>query len=189
MSASVNHTICSVSGWAPGQAYLIGRPNWWTCDWERANFFIAGVLFKIVPCICMTVTAVALVRLLIKANRRRRRVMRALQPAIHPDVFTSISGSKLTRRHGSVKTTKLMILIVSIFLFTELPHGLLVVTIAIKPSVFVLYQQYLGNVLDMVTLVQNTINFLLLCSMNSAFRQEFVKLLKFNGYDRSKTVL
>jgi thyrotropin-releasing hormone receptor len=84
--------------------YSLEQPAWWSCTWERANFWITGVLFKIIPCILLTVFMTMLVHMLLEAGRRRQRMLR-----------DRTNQSSLTTLHTD-RTTKMLVLIMLVFL-------------------------------------------------------------------------
>lgn len=34
--------------------FQLEHPTWWNCTWERANFWMTGILFKIIPCVLVS---------------------------------------------------------------------------------------------------------------------------------------
>uniref|UniRef100_A0A914VPB2 G-protein coupled receptors family 1 profile domain-containing protein n=1 Tax=Plectus sambesii TaxID=2011161 RepID=A0A914VPB2_9BILA len=140
--------------------YSLEQPPWWNCTWERANFWITGILFKITPCILLSVFMTMLVQLLLEAGRRRQRMMR-----------DRTNASSLNTLYTD-RTTKMLVLIMLVFLVTELPQGALVIALGIEPTVVFLHE-HLGDILDLLSLINSTVNFVLYVAMSSEFRQQF----------------
>lgn len=55
---------------------------------------------------------------------------------------------------------------------TELPQGALVVALGIEPTVVFLHEHF-GDVLDLLSLINSTVNFVLYVAMSSEFREQF----------------
>ncbi|RWS20679.1 class A rhodopsin-like G-protein coupled receptor GPRmys [Leptotrombidium deliense] len=64
-----------------------------------------------------------------------------------------------------------------LFLLTESPTGILVLVAGIVGEAFFLnVYKPLGEILDLLALVNSAVNFVLYCSMSKQFRQTFAKL-------------
>uniref|UniRef100_A0A914WCR0 G-protein coupled receptors family 1 profile domain-containing protein n=1 Tax=Plectus sambesii TaxID=2011161 RepID=A0A914WCR0_9BILA len=144
-------------------AFSLGRPEWWNCGWERFNFWTSGMLLKIMPCVLLTIFMALLVRLLVEARQRRNRLRRT----IHTDT------NRRSRRSSAERTTTMLILIVLVFLVTELPQGMLVVATGIQPTVLFIMSHF-GDVLDLLSLINSSFNFVLYCTMSAQFRLQFI---------------
>ncbi|VDN00947.1 unnamed protein product [Thelazia callipaeda] len=138
-------------------AYNIARPSWWSCRWERFNFWAAGLVLKLIPCVMLTVFMTLLVRMLIEARERRTRLCRGQ------------TGGK----SQAERTTTMLTAIVAVFLVTELPQGILVFAIGLKPGVRYA-MQYLGDFIDVLSLINSSFNFILCALMSHVFRREFL---------------
>ncbi|EFO18692.2 hypothetical protein LOAG_09804 [Loa loa] len=137
-------------------AYNIAQPSWWTCRWERFNFWAAGLVLKLVPCLMLTIFMTLLVRMLIEARERRTRLCHGQ------------TGGK----SQAERTTTMLTAIVAVFLVTELPQGILVFAIGLKPGIRYA-MQYLGDFIDVLSLINSSFNFLLCALMSNVFRQVF----------------
>uniref|UniRef100_A0A914CPF2 G-protein coupled receptors family 1 profile domain-containing protein n=1 Tax=Acrobeloides nanus TaxID=290746 RepID=A0A914CPF2_9BILA len=147
--------------------YSIGQPPFWNCSWERFSFWAAGIILKLVPCILLTIFMTLLVRMLVEARERRSRLV----------------GNAAALRRGSVqqgsaksqaeRTTAMLTIIVAVFLITELPQGILVIAIGVQPTAQ-LAMRHLGNLLDLLSLLNSSVNFILYSTMSNVFRQEFL---------------
>lgn len=146
------------------RAYTLSQPSWWTCSWERFSFWTAGFLLKLIPCVLLTIFMTLLVRMLVEARDRRSR----------------LSGGGSTTGSGSTggksqaeRTTAMLTIIVAVFLITELPQGLLVLWIGMKPEAgFAMH--HLGNIIDLLSLLNSSVNFILYSTMSNLFREEFL---------------
>ncbi|KAK6105454.1 Serpentine type 7TM GPCR chemoreceptor Srw family protein [Brugia pahangi] len=134
-------------------AYNIAQPAWWTCRWERFNFWAAGLVLKLVPCLMLTIFMTLLVRMLIEARERRIRLCRGQ------------TGDK----SQAERTTTMLTAIVAVFLVTELPQGILVFAIGLKPGIRYA-MQYIGDFIDVLSLINSSFNFIL-CALMSNVRE------------------
>uniref|UniRef100_A0A915CF60 G-protein coupled receptors family 1 profile domain-containing protein n=1 Tax=Parascaris univalens TaxID=6257 RepID=A0A915CF60_PARUN len=138
-------------------AYNIAQPLWWNCRWERFNFWAAGLVLKLIPCIMLTIFMTLLVRMLMEARERRTR----------------LCGGTASGKSQAERTTSMLTAIVAVFLITELPQGLLVFATGIKPGVRYA-MQYLGDFIDLLSLINSSFNFILCALMSHVFRREFL---------------
>ncbi|CAD5206783.1 unnamed protein product [Bursaphelenchus okinawaensis] len=152
-------------------SYTIGQPVFWNCSWERFSFWVAGIVLKLIPCLLLTVFMTLLVRMLVEARDRRSRLT--------ANNSGSASGSNCGKTSTQAeRTTAMLTMIVALFLITELPQGILVFAIGIKPEMrFAMY--YLGNILDLLSLLNSSVNFILYSTMSNLFRREFLETFGF----------
>ncbi|KAL3099076.1 hypothetical protein niasHS_001064 [Heterodera schachtii] len=170
----------------PGQlvnAYTLGQPAYWGCAMERFSFWTAGVLLKLVPCLLLTIFMTLLVRMLVEARERRSRLIAKQAPppaASQNESSRSVCQAERTAGGGSScskaqaeRTTAMLTIIVAVFLITELPQGILVIAIGVKPQVrFAMHQ--LSNIIDLLSLLNSSVNFILYATMSNLFRHEFL---------------
>lgn len=93
----------------------------------------------------------------------------------------------MTRHHDNSRTTRMLLLVITLYLVTELPQAVLIVLSATIPGFFLDVYVPLGDMMDMVALVNNGINFLLYCIMSRDFRTTLVGMLK-STLDRASEV-
>ena len=148
--ASVNMTYYNLAESSIGQPFL-----------SKINYWIQAILIKIIPCILLVVLTFCLVFAMHQANQRRMKLKSQGKK----------DESARAREHN--KTTGMLLAIVALFLLTELPQGILTLcNIFISNFYFDVYWQ-LGDLLDMLALVNNSINFVLYCTMSRQFRDSF----------------
>ncbi|CAH8479771.1 unnamed protein product, partial [Schistosoma turkestanicum] len=89
------------------------------------------------------------------------------------------SSRLLQKSRESQRITIMLIIVVISFVITEAPQGLFNTLVAIKGECF-LHTIYLplGDLLDLLVLLNSSINFILYCAMSQVFRVNFVNLLK-----------
>jgi thyrotropin-releasing hormone receptor len=74
------------------------------------------------------------------------------------------------------RTTSMLVAVVLCTVITELPQGILAFLSGIDNDVFLKVYVPLGDVWDMVVLVNSAVNFLLYCTMSHQFRHIFSEL-------------
>ncbi|XP_052770878.1 G-protein coupled receptor dmsr-1-like [Mya arenaria] len=129
---------------------------------DMINKMIQAIIFKIVPCILLTILTIALVTAMHEAYKKRMRLRNQ-------------GRREESDRHGEHnRTTGMLLAVVVLFFITELPQGILTILTLISDNFF--YQVYLplGDILDIMALCNNAINFVLYCTMSRQFRVTFV---------------
>ncbi|XP_052819408.1 G-protein coupled receptor dmsr-1-like [Mya arenaria] len=127
------------------------------------NVLTYSILTKIVPCILMTVfSGSLLISLNLNGRQRRRRL--------------SVTSNKVRRESRQAKTTRMLLVVIILFLLTEFPHGLLILISTVIPDFYYSVYSPLGDLMDLLALVNNAINFLLYCIMSTQFRTKFLQM-------------
>ncbi|XP_074641284.1 G-protein coupled receptor dmsr-1-like [Tubulanus polymorphus] len=127
------------------------------------NFWIQALLVKLIPCVGLTILTVLLILAMKKANQRR----------MHLKSQGRKDDSERAREHN--RTTGMLLAVVVLFLITEVPQGILTILNSTVHGFFEEIYMPLGDVLDMMALLNNAINFVLYCTMSRQFRETFVK--------------
>ena len=71
------------------------------------------------------------------------------------------------------RTTAMLVAVVLCFVITELPQGILAFLSGVDTNIFLNVYVPLGDVWDIIVLINSAVNFLLYCSMSRQFRQTF----------------
>ncbi|KAI6225635.1 Blue-sensitive opsin [Aphelenchoides besseyi] len=156
----------------PGQKvhnYQLIQPSFWSCAWDRFSFWTAGVILKIIPCALLTIFMIQMIRLLIEARDRKARLCSTPGSACGSQGPGSSNGGK----GQAERTTMMLIFIVAVFLLCELPQGILVIATGSTKTVRYALP-HLGNFVDLLSLLNSSINFLLYAFMSQVFRSELV---------------
>lgn len=130
------------------------------CRILKAAFWINGVLFKMLPCVLLTVFIGVLIFILAEVRRRRKRLRLA------------------SESNKTDKTTLMLIVLLTVFLMSELPQGLLLIGTGIYDYRFrsrVLNK--LGDLMDILSLINSAANFVIYFAMSQKFRQVFCRTL------------
>ncbi|XP_031357609.1 probable G-protein coupled receptor 139 isoform X2 [Photinus pyralis] len=144
------------------------------------NFWIYAVIIKLFPCCLLTVISIWLIRTLFKV-KKRKQVLKGYNAC--PTAFGAIPESKSKNKgeRRADRTTKMLVAVLCLFLVTEFPQGLLALYMGIRGKcVFLKCYQNFGEVLDILALLNGSINFILYCCMNRMFRTTFGHLFRYN---------
>ena len=127
------------------------------------NFWIQAILVKLVPCVGLTILSILLVKTMREAEQRRRNLRQT-------------SSEDNGRDRKTNRTTRMLLTVVVLFLLTEFPQGILNLLNGILP--FFVDEVYgpLGDLLDILALINNGINFILYCTMSKQFRDTFIEI-------------
>lgn len=133
------------------------------------NFWVYSVVIKIIPCVALTVLSLRLIAALLDTKRRREKLT---------------SGSRKTTRimekeRQTDRTTRMLLAVLLLFLLTEFPQGILgMLSVVLGQRFFRECYNKLGEVMDILALINSAINFILYCSMSRQFRQTFSLLFR-----------
>uniref|UniRef100_A0A0R3RKQ7 G_PROTEIN_RECEP_F1_2 domain-containing protein n=1 Tax=Elaeophora elaphi TaxID=1147741 RepID=A0A0R3RKQ7_9BILA len=127
----------------------------------KLAFWSNGILFKVVPCLLLTVSIIALLKVIADLSRQRRTLAQLMKRKVPDD-----------------HTTPMLVAVLSIFLVTELPQGVMNVLTGIFTGDTFHQKVYLplGDFMDLLSLINSAVNFLIYCIMNKRFRVTFFHL-------------
>ncbi|GBM32581.1 hypothetical protein AVEN_195544-1 [Araneus ventricosus] len=125
---------------------------------QNMIFWISSVTMKLVPCVALTGISFGLIKVLYERNLRRQRLR-----------------ADADRNHD--RTTRMLLAVLMLFLFTEFPSGLLALLTGILGTDFFnhVYTNF-GETMDVLALINNAINFIIYCTMSQQFRNTFANL-------------
>ncbi|VDP32248.1 unnamed protein product [Heligmosomoides polygyrus] len=131
------------------------------CFLLKVAFWTNGILFKVVPCTLLTVSIIALLKIIRDVSQRRKSLAQVM------------NKKRMPRDH----TTPMLVAVLSIFLVAELPQGMLHVCNAIYSNETFYQKIYLplGDLMDLLSLLNSAVNFLIYCAMSRKFRSVFVQ--------------
>lgn len=128
------------------------------------NFYIQAVLIKLVPCAALTILTFLLIYAMHKAYKKRMALK------------SEGREEDADRHHEHNRTTGMLLAVVVLFLITELPQGMLTLLMIFIKELQQEFYNKIGDVLDILALCNNAINFVLYCSMSKQFRDTFVRI-------------
>ena len=126
--------------------------------------WLFGVIIKIVPCVFLTLLS-ALIIIKIKHGIRRRRILLNQAQTVEHDV-----------NHEHNRTTYMLMSVVILFVLTEFPQGVLAMIAAMNDYFFREVYSALGDLMDVLVLINSAVNFILYCGMSQKFRDTFRSL-------------
>ncbi|XP_012262773.2 G-protein coupled receptor dmsr-1-like [Athalia rosae] len=149
------------------------------------NFWIYSVVIKIIPCIALTILSLRLILALVEAKRRRQKLTSAT--LVRTDdkstdgtevVKTRKKSSRLMDKERQTdRTTRMLLAVLLLFLITEFPQGVLgLLSVLLGDGFFRTCYVKLGEVMDILALINSAINFILYCAMSRQFRMTFNQL-------------
>ncbi|CAH8596149.1 receptor [Schistosoma haematobium] len=162
----INITIKQLNGWRTKQLH-------------NFNVWLQAVITKIAPSFLLTILTILLIIELQKSIKRRKllflhrdKSLSIIQSTSIPPLYNDES-KKLNRE---TRTTALLLTIVLCFLVIELPQGILVTCIHLIDKFEENVYQHLGDLLDFLTLLNESISFIIYTTMSYQFRQTFVNI-------------
>ncbi|KAL3985450.1 Serpentine type 7TM GPCR chemoreceptor Srw family protein [Acanthocheilonema viteae] len=151
------------------------------CRFFKWNLWMSGVIFKVIPCILLLCFSSGLMLTLHRTTKKRKMLLKC--------------NSTKARRGvtKSDRTSALLLAIVLVFLIAEMPQGIIAIMNAIYTTHVHIYIYFnLGDILDLLSLLNSSITFVLYCLMSSRYRDTFwtVVLPKhfFRHFIRNKTL-
>lgn len=151
----------------------------------KLNVWFYGFFLKLLPCILLIIITCLLIRALYQFSSSNRCTSTYATSTIHLRLETSIGGAVLSssrtgrtssRKRKTDRTTRLLIVILLLFVLTELPQGIITMVAAVLGTDFFEHcYTPLGEVMDLLALTNCTVNFVLYCLMSRQFRITFRK--------------
>ncbi|KAI1727098.1 serpentine type 7TM GPCR chemoreceptor srw domain-containing protein [Ditylenchus destructor] len=131
------------------------------CMKLKMAFWSNGMVFKVVPCLLLTVSIVALLNIIADVSHKRKNLAQVMKKKVPKD-----------------HTTPMLAAILSMFLIAELPQGVMLVLTGIFSSETFHKKIYLplGDIFDLLSLLNSAIGFLIYVGMSRKFRSVFVQL-------------
>ncbi|KAH8278271.1 hypothetical protein KR044_009434, partial [Drosophila immigrans] len=159
---------------------------------RNATFLIYSVLIKLIPCFALTVLSVRLIGALLEAKKRRKilacHAANDMQPIVNGKVVTPSqpkSCKLLEKEKQTDRTTRMLLAVLLLFLITEFPQGIMGLLNVLLGDAF-LMECYLklSDLMDILALINSSINFILYCSMSRQFRSTFTLLFRPRWFDK-----
>ncbi|KAK0394203.1 hypothetical protein QR680_000615 [Steinernema hermaphroditum] len=150
--------------------YTVGLSEFATvnrCFMFKINLWLTGIMFKVIPCALLLFFTVALL-FQFNVNRRRR--------------LEITSGNSLAFKKVEIhsdRTTKMLTVLLGIYLSTELPQGILAILNGFYPTdIHHFIYLSLGEVLDLLSLINCNACFIVYPCISSLYRDTFRKSLQ-----------
>lgn len=140
---------------------------------NQPNFWIYSVVIKLFPCVVLTIVSLKLLQILLEAQQRRRKLTNVQGEGLN----RKKSSKRMDKERQTDRTTMMLLVVLFLFLLTELPQGILgLLSVVYGEGFFRTCYSSLGDVIDALTLVNCAINFILYCTMSRQFRKTFSEL-------------
>ncbi|XP_040573094.1 G-protein coupled receptor dmsr-1 [Lepeophtheirus salmonis] len=146
----------------------------------RINIWLYTFILKLIPCIILTIITGWLIKALYKVEERSARLRSRHYDSNTKSKLRNGNGQTSvivnSRKKSADRTTRLLVVILILFLLTEFPQGILGMLSAIYGDKF-FKDCYLplGDVMDAMALINSAINFIFYCFMSKQFRKTFVE--------------
>ncbi len=143
------------------QCYWFDK-NYFVTDFHKMfNYWLFGVVLKVAPCVLLTVLSSLLIYAMHEADKKRRRLKSQGKRA----------ESERASEHN--RTTAMLVAVVLCFVIAELPQGTLAFLSGVDQDIFDHIYVPLGDVWDIIVLINSAVNFILYCIMSRQFRDTF----------------
>ncbi|XP_005104270.2 sex peptide receptor [Aplysia californica] len=129
-------------------------------------YWLFGVVIKILPCVLLTYLSALLICAMQKAKKRRARLLNNISRVIDSDSSSN--------EHN--RTTMMLVAVVLCFIITELPQGIVAWISGVDAEFFKEVYVHLGDLMDILVLINSAFNFILYCIMSQQFRDTFKSL-------------
>ncbi|KAH7716983.1 Protein DMSR-5 [Aphelenchoides avenae] len=144
---------------------LSGYDSMNTCSLFKFNLWLTGIVFKVIPCVLLLVFTVALLRTL--ALNKKHRVL----------LLPLIRLSRPPPLQMGDRTTKILIILLSVFVCTELPQGVLAILNGLFPNdIHLFIYVNFGEVLDLLSLINCNTCFIVYALVSSRYRATLKQL-------------
>lgn len=137
---------------------------------QTITFWISSAIMKLVPCVVLTGISFGLIKVLYERKLLRQRLR-----------------ADVDRNHD--RTTRMLLVVLMLFLITEFPSGILALLTGILGNDFFInvYTNF-GETMDALALINNAINFIIYCTMSQQFRNTFANLF-FPSFFKTSTIV
>jgi len=137
-------------------------------------------VLKAIPCLLLLWFTLALMLRLQRNNAKRAMLLYSKSP-------DSVGARRPKKKQNYDRTTFTLIVMLSTFLLTELPQGMLTMLNGIYTNdVHTVFYMNLANVLDLLSLINCYVGFMAYCFLCSKYRQTF-KMMVLSVLDTKTT--
>lgn len=130
------------------------------------NFWLYGVVLKVFPCILLSLLSLLLILAMRRAGRNRLKLRSAV----------ARRGSERCLDSDQNRTTWMLVAVVLSFVAAELPQGIIALLSGIQYDIFDTVYVPLGDIWDILVLVNSAVNFVLYCTMSRQYRTTFKQI-------------
>uniref|UniRef100_A0A2C9JTZ9 G-protein coupled receptors family 1 profile domain-containing protein n=1 Tax=Biomphalaria glabrata TaxID=6526 RepID=A0A2C9JTZ9_BIOGL len=134
---------------------------------QKLNLGVSTFLVRLLPCLLLLLLSFLLILELRRAAERSSK-LRSQE--------NDPSDDTIQKRTETNRTTGMLVVVVVLFIVIELPHGILLISVARNKDYFYDVYDPLGDLIDDITLLNNGINFVIYCTMSKKFRDTFIAM-------------
>lgn len=134
------------------------------------SFWIMAIMVNFLPSLLLSVFSLLLIKTMKSSNKRRHELCNTVYRISNNTGRSHQSHSRIDK---GTETTKLILTIVVLFVLTTLPQGILNLTAGISKTIFDGLIVHFGSLMDILTLVNSAVNFIIYCTMSMTFRTTF----------------
>lgn len=151
-------------------------------DWViyTLNFWVQAIIIKLIPCIGLVILSIFIIKTMREAEARRRNLKKTATTVAMLNSTSAgndgAAGGDTSRDSRTNRTTRMLLIVVALFVLTELPQCILLLLSGCLPFFQEEVYHPLGDVMDILALINNSINFILYCAMSKQFRDTFREL-------------
>ncbi|XP_030385757.1 sex peptide receptor-like [Scaptodrosophila lebanonensis] len=154
---------------------------------RNTTFLIYSMVIKLIPCIALTILSVRLIMALLEAKRRRKKLTskpmasNGTKPLVNgkPADRPRKNSKTLEKEKQTDRTTRMLLAVLLLFLITEFPQGIMGLLNTVLGDAFLMQCYFrLSDLMDILALINSSINFILYCSMSKQFRSTFTLLFR-----------
>ena len=131
---------------------------------QNFNYWTQAIIIKLVPCGMLTTLTLLLLHAMHQAYQKRLKLK------------AQSRKSDSDKSGEQNRVTVMLLMVVVLFTITELPQGILTLMNIFIPCFNLVVYNQLGDVVDMMALINNSVNFVLYCTMSTQFRTTFVSV-------------
>lgn len=134
-----------------------------SCFLVRLAQWVQGLFYKAIPCCLLAVLITCLLLTLRNAQRRASQL------------FSNSCDfqRKAAKKRKADRTTALLVCILTVGFITEFPQAIVFLLAGIYQDVFSNLIPEIGELLDLLSLINSAVNFILYCTMSSRYRKTF----------------
>ncbi|ESO08546.1 hypothetical protein HELRODRAFT_74987 [Helobdella robusta] len=142
------------------------------------NFWLFGVLLKLAPCLLLSILSLLLIRSMRQANFKRKK-LKQRQFWLNNTKSSHRNEAMLRKGVDCNRTTAMLVAVVLTFVVTELPPGIISLLSTFDYRIFEDIYVQLGDVWDILVLINSAVNFVLYCTMSRLYRRTICEMITF----------
>ena len=137
------------------------------------NFWIQAILVKLLPCTGLAILSALLVKTMQDHEKRKKKLRGNVAESENKD-------------HKTHRTTRMLLAVVVLFLMTEFPQGIINLLSGLLHDFVEEVYGPLGDLVDILALINNGINFILYCTMSKQFRDTFIEVFLSSTFRKNR---